>query len=128
MRYTVVLTATFPPLARNLLAGEFDVIEHPTETARGEEDLITILADADAAITLPTDAVTRHVLESNPNLRLVANFAAGCDNIDLDAARELGVIVANTPHEIAGDAQAMARIAAMNVLGVLRGGAPVTPV
>jgi glyoxylate reductase len=97
MRYTVVLTAAFPPAARNLLAGEFDVIEHPTEAMRSEEELITILADADAAITLLTDPVTRHVLESNPNLRLVANFAVGYNNIDLDAARELGVIVTNTP-------------------------------
>lgn len=128
MRYTVVLTASFPPIARNLLAGEFDVIEHPAEPSRSEEDLITILADADAAITAPTDPVTRHVLESNANLRLVATFASTCDNIDLEAARDLGVIITNTPDTLAGDSEAMARIVAMNVLGVLRGGAPVTPV
>jgi glyoxylate reductase len=97
LRYTVVLTAAFPPLARNLLAGEFDVIEHPTEATRSEEELITILADADAAITLLTDPITRRVLESNPNLRLVANFAVGYNNVDLEAARELGVTVTNTP-------------------------------
>jgi len=30
MKYTVVLTAAFPPVARQILSGEFDVIEHPT--------------------------------------------------------------------------------------------------
>lgn len=128
MRYTVVLTSAFPPLARDLLAGEFDVIEHPAEAVRSEEELITILADADAAITAPTDPLTRHVLDSNANLRIVATFASSCDNIDLEAARDLGVIIANTPDVLTGDAEAMARIAAMNVLGVLRGGAPVTQV
>ena len=41
--------------------------------------------------------MTRRVLESNPNLRIVANFAVGYNNIDVEAARELGVIVTNTP-------------------------------
>jgi len=97
MKYTVVLTAAFPKIARELLAGEFNVIEHPTEHGRSEEDMITILAEADAAITLLQDPVTRRVLESNPNLRIVSNFAVGYNNIDVDAARELGIAVTNTP-------------------------------
>jgi glyoxylate reductase len=97
MKYTVVLTAAFPAVAREILAGEFDVIEHPTEHERSEDDVITILAEADAAITLLQDPITRRVLESNPNLRLVSNFAVGYNNIDIDAARELGIAVTNTP-------------------------------
>ena len=97
MKYTVVLTAAFPAVAREILAGEFDVIEHPTEHGRSEEDMITILAEADAAITLLQDPITRNVLASNPNLRIVSNFAVGYNNIDVDAARELGIAVTNTP-------------------------------
>jgi glyoxylate reductase len=97
MRYTVVLTADFPAVATQILAPHFDVVAHPTEHGRGEEELITILADADAAITLLQDPVTRRVLESNPHLRCVSNFAVGYNNIDIDAARELGVTVTNTP-------------------------------
>jgi glyoxylate reductase len=97
MRYTVVLTAAFPRIARDLLAPHFDVIEHPTEHARTEEDMITILGEADAAITLLSDPITRKVLQANPNLRLIANHAVGYNNVDVDAARELGVIVTNTP-------------------------------
>ena len=97
MKYTVVLTAAFPSVARDLLAGEFDVIEYPTEHNRTEDDLITILAEADAAIVLLQDPITRRVLESNPNLRIVSNFAVGYNNIDVDAARELGIAVTNTP-------------------------------
>ncbi|GAC1430001.1 MAG: D-glycerate dehydrogenase [Thermoanaerobaculia bacterium] len=97
MRYTVVLTAAFPRLAREILAGEFDVVEHPTEHQRTEDEMITILSDADAAITLLSDPLTRRVLASNPNLRMVANFAVGYNNVDVAAARELGIIVTNTP-------------------------------
>ena len=97
MKFTVVLTADFPAVARDLLAPHFDVIGHPTEHDRSEEDMITLLAEADAAITLLTDPITRNVLEANPNLRIVSNFAVGYNNVDVDAARELGVTVTNTP-------------------------------
>jgi glyoxylate reductase len=97
VKYTVVLTADFPSIATELLAPHFDVIAHPTEHGRSEEDMITILAEADAAITLLQDPITRNVLEANPNLRCVSNFAVGYNNIDVDAALELGVVVTNTP-------------------------------
>jgi glyoxylate reductase len=97
VKHTVVLTARFPNVAREILSGEFDVIEHPTEHGRSEDDLITILAEADGAITLLSDPITRRVLEANPNLRVVANFAVGYNNVDVAAARELGIVVTNTP-------------------------------
>jgi glyoxylate reductase len=97
MRFSVVLTARFPAITRDLLAPHFDVIEHPTEHDRTEEDLLMILAEADAAVTLLSDPVTRRVLEANPNLRIVSNFAVGYNNVDIEAARELGVVVTNTP-------------------------------
>jgi glyoxylate reductase len=97
VKYTVVLTAAFPSVARDLLAPHFDVVEHPTEHDRSEEDMTTLLAEADAAITLLSDPITRNVLEANPNLRVVSNFAVGTNNIDVEAARELGVVVTNTP-------------------------------
>lgn len=97
MKFTVVLTADFPTVATDILAPHFDVVAHPTEHDRSEEDMVTLLADADAAIVLLSDPITRQVLESNPNLRVVSNFAVGYNNVDIAAARELGVTVTNTP-------------------------------
>jgi glyoxylate reductase len=97
VKYTVVLTAEYPPVARSLLAGEFDVIEHPTEIERTEDELITLLDEADAAITLLSDPLTRRVLEASPSLRMIANYAVGYNNVDVEAARELGIRVTNTP-------------------------------
>src|SRR5438477_6502731 len=97
MQPIVVLTAQYPTIARRILSGLAEIVEHPTEVERSEDDMIAILSEADAAITLLSDPITRRVLESNPNLRIVANFAVGTNNVDVDAARELGVIVTNTP-------------------------------
>lgn len=97
MKHTVVLTAAMPDIATAILSRECDVLTHISDDPRTEEDLIDILSDADGAITILTDPVTRRVLSSNPNLRIVANCAVGTDNIDLAAAGELGIAVSNTP-------------------------------
>lgn len=60
-------------------------------------ELMSHLRDADGAMTLVTDAVDRKVMESSARLKVVANFAVGVNNIDLDAANSLGVVVTNTP-------------------------------
>ena len=58
--------------------------------------MITILSEADAAITLLSDPLTRNVLAA-AGLHMIANYAVGYNNVDIDAARELGVTITNTP-------------------------------
>jgi glyoxylate reductase len=113
----VVLTAEYPPIAREILSGLCEMVEHPTEHQRSEDDVITILSEADAAITLLSDPLTRRVLASNPHLRLIANYAVGTNNIDLDAARELGIIVTNTPGVLT---EATAELTMGLILAVMR--------
>lgn len=117
MKYTVVLTAEYPPIARQLLAGEFDVVEHPTEVERSEDEMITLLSEADAAVTLLSDPLTRRVLASNPNLRMVANYAVGYNNVDIDAALELGITITNTPGVLT---EATAELTMTLILAVMR--------
>ena len=44
--------------------------------------------------------VPREMIENMPNLRLIANFGAGYNNIDLEACREHGIRVTNTPQPV----------------------------
>ena len=44
--------------------------------------------------------VSREMIETMPNLRLIANFGAGFNNIDLEACRERGIRVTNTPQPV----------------------------
>jgi glyoxylate reductase len=100
MKQTVVITAAIPRVATAILSRDFEVVAHPTEGTRSEPEMMTLVAEADGVVTMVTDPVTRRVLESNPNLRVVGNYGVGVNNIDLDAARELGVIVTNTPEAL----------------------------
>ncbi|MGD2069797.1 MAG: D-glycerate dehydrogenase [Gemmatimonadota bacterium] len=51
----------------------------------------------DVLLPLLTEAVDGEVLEANPRLRGVANYAVGYDNVDVEAATSLGIPVSNTP-------------------------------
>src|SRR5262249_54951653 len=117
MRHTVVLTAHYPSIARDILAPVADLIEHPTEHQRTEDDIILLLSDADAAITLLSDPLTRRVLASHPNLRMVANYAVGYNTVDVAAARELGIVVTNTPGVLT---EATADLTMALILAVMR--------
>jgi glyoxylate reductase len=51
-----------------------------------------------------TDRIDRAVIsQAGPQLRLIANFGTGVDNIDLDTARNRGIIVTNTPGVLTED-------------------------
>lgn len=57
-------------------------------------------SDADVLVSTFDFRVTREAIESMPNLRLIANFGAGYNNIDLEACRERSIRVTNTPQPV----------------------------
>ena len=90
---------------------------------RTEEDLITQCKGAEIMINQYAP-FTRKVMEALlPELKLIVRYGVGVDNVDLEAATDLGVIVCNVPdysmNEVADHAAAMAlallrKIAYMN--------------
>jgi len=61
-----------------------------------EEEIVARCHDADGLITQYAP-LTRRVLEGLPHCRVVSHYGVGVDTIDLQAATELGIIVANVP-------------------------------
>ena len=62
-----------------------------------EEDLIIQLSDIDAIILRANGAVSRAIIESAPQLKVIGRHGVGLDAIDLRAAKERGVKVVYTP-------------------------------
>ena len=75
----------------------FEVELNTEERILPKQELIAHLRDKDGALTLLTDAIDLEVLESTPRLKAVANFAVGFNNVAVDSATKLGVVVTNTP-------------------------------
>lgn len=95
MRPKIVRTSALP-VDLAALIGDVDVVG-PAAGSVAIADLAGALATADALVTLLTDRVDAALLDAAPRLRVVANFAVGYDNVDVDAATARGVCVANTP-------------------------------
>lgn len=63
-----------------------------------KEDYKRILGKYDAVLTTITDKIDKEVLDSSgKNLKIISNYAVGYDNIDIETAVSLGIIVTNTP-------------------------------
>ncbi len=62
-----------------------------------EERLIELVKDVDAIIVRSKPKVTRKVIEAAPKLKVIGRAGVGLDNIDLEAARERGIKVVNSP-------------------------------
>jgi D-3-phosphoglycerate dehydrogenase len=77
---------------------------------RGEEELIHACRDADGLLNQYA-LLTRRVFENLPKCKVVARYGVGVDSVDLSAATDLGIIVANVPDycidEVASHAVAM---------------------
>ena len=74
----------------------------PTEGfARLEQHtLYATLEEADVLVSTFDKPVTREMIMSAPHLQLVTNFGVGFNNIDLEACRERGIRVTNTPQPV----------------------------
>lgn len=81
------------------------------------EELRRIAADADALITTLDDQVNAELLDAAPRLKVVANYAVGSDNIDVQAALRRDIAVGITP-DVLTDATADLTMALL--LGVAR--------
>lgn len=69
-------------------------------TRLSAHELYAPLSEADILVSTFDKPVTREMIESAANLKLIANFGAGYNNIDLEACRERGIRVTNTPQPV----------------------------
>jgi len=82
-----------------LMAGGHDIVRRHDDSPYSQDELVAAVADVDAVVCLLTDRIDEAVLSAGAagRLKVVANVAVGYDNIDVTAARRLGIDVCNTP-------------------------------
>lgn len=107
----VFITRPIPGKALNELKAQHEVIVWPGECAIPRDDLLAGVKGTDAIISLVTDRIDTEVLDAaGPQLKIIANYAVGYDNIDLAAAKARRAVVTNTPSAL-GDSVAELTIA-----------------
>jgi glyoxylate reductase len=95
----VFVTRLIPEAGLALLRreAEVNVWPGPEDEVPSKEEIIRGVRHADVLLSLLTEMIDRSVMEANPKLLGVANMAVGYNNIDVEAATQLGIPVTNTP-------------------------------
>lgn len=101
---SVVVTRRLPEPVEARLAELFDVTLRETDAPMTREELTAALRSADVLVPVITDRIDAGMLaQAGDRLRLIANYGAGVDHIDVATARQRGILVSNTPGVLTDD-------------------------
>jgi len=104
----VVVTRRLPQAVEARMAELFHVEHNADDLAMDPDALQAAMARATVLVPTVTDDIDAAVIAAaGPELRLIANFGAGVDHIDLAAARAKGIVVTNTPGVLTDDTAEM---------------------
>jgi glyoxylate reductase len=98
----VLITRDIPQAGIDILK-KFPQIEidHRQGAPLSTEEMKKAIKGVDGIIPVIPDKITKEVLEAaGPSLKIVAHYAVGYDNIDVEAATGLGIYVSNTPGDL----------------------------
>ena len=103
------VTRRLPEPVEKRLSELFDVQLRTDDVAMTQEELVAAMKTADVLVPTITDTIDAGLIgQAGPQLKLIANYGAGVDNIDVATARERGVLVSNTPGVLTEDTADMA--------------------
>jgi glyoxylate reductase len=97
-RPSVVVTRRLPEVVETRMTELFDVRLRDDDAPLSRAALAEALAEADVIVPSLADTLDAGLLaQAGPRLKLIANYGAGVDHIDVTAARGRGIAVSNTP-------------------------------
>lgn len=108
-RLSVVVTRRLPEAVETRLKELFDVALRDPDTRMSRDELGAAMRQADVLVPTITDQIDAALLaQAGEKLKLIANFGAGVDHIDIASARQRGILVSNTPGVVTDDTADMA--------------------
>ncbi|MBF95934.1 MAG: Glycerate dehydrogenase [Alphaproteobacteria bacterium MarineAlpha9_Bin4] len=100
----VFITRKLPVKIETRMMELFDTTLNEADVLLSEDQLIEVFKKYEIIVPSIADKITTKVLEkASENLKLIANFGAGIDHIDLEAAKSKNIIVTNSPGLLADD-------------------------
>lgn len=101
---TVIVTRKLPDIVETRMRELFDTRLNADDRAMSQAELIEAMKTAEVLVPTVSDRLdSRALVQAGPNLKLIANFGAGVDHIDVETARQRGIIVTNTPGVLTED-------------------------
>lgn len=103
-RLSVVVTRRLPEVVETRMKELFNVRLRDDDTPMSRQELVEAMQSTDVLVPTIGDQIDAGMLgQAGPQLKLIANYGAGVDNIDVQTARQRGVLVSNTPGVLTDD-------------------------
>src|SRR5436190_6275053 len=100
----VVVTRKLPDAIETRMRELFDARLNLDDRPMTQAELIEAVQSCDVLVPTITDRIdSKVIVRAGPNMKLIANFGAGVDNIDVRTALDKGIIVTNTPGVLTED-------------------------
>jgi glyoxylate reductase len=100
----VIVTRKLPDAIETRMRELFDAKLNVDDTPMSQADLIEAVQKADVLVPTVTDRIdSKVIVRAGANLKLIANFGTGVDNIDVKTALDKGITVTNTPGVLTED-------------------------
>lgn len=117
-RLTVVVTRRLPEVVETRMKELFDVELREDDRPFTREEIAAAMRRADVLVPSLADHIDANMLaQAGDKLKLIANYGAGVDHIDVTSARQRGILVSNTPGVLTEDTADMTMAL---ILGVTR--------
>jgi glyoxylate reductase len=105
----VYITRRLPEVVETRMRELFDAQLNIDDTPRTQPELVAAVKSADVLVPTLTDRIDAALIEqAGPQLKLIACFSNGVDNVDVEAAARRGITVTNTPNVLTEDTADMA--------------------
>lgn len=93
----VFVTRQIPQKGLEMLKARFEVEIGASDRNLSRREICEGTKDADALVCLLSDAIDEEILSGAKELKIIANYAVGYNNINVEYAKEHGIFVTNTP-------------------------------
>ncbi|SLN45317.1 Glycerate dehydrogenase [Pseudoruegeria aquimaris] len=108
-RLSVVVTRRLPEVVETRMKELFDVELREDDTPMSKREIVEAMQRADVLVPTITDTIDGGMLgQAGERLKLIASYGAGVDHIDVQTARQRGILVSNTPDVLTDDTADMA--------------------
>ncbi len=93
----VLITRKIPENGIRALEKHFELIINPNDRNMSHREIMQNIEDVFAIIPMVSDIIDREILDRAKNLRIIANYGVGTNNVDIEFATEKGIYFTNTP-------------------------------
>lgn len=93
----IFVTRKIPEKGLELLKKHHEIEVNPYDRVLTKKEIIKGLKGKDGLLCLLTDKIDKEIIESEPKLKMIANYAVGYNNIDIQTASKHKIPVSNTP-------------------------------